>query len=191
MRTDYDQYDGRPGGLSPPPDPHRDHMRGSPNAPVQLVEYGDFQCPYCGMAHPVVNAVRAVMGEEMAFTFRHFPLVQIHPLAEPAAESAEAAGAQGRFWEMHDQVFEHQQELSPRSLLLFAAAAGVPDLDRFANELIDHRYAERVREDFESGVRSGVQGTPTFFINGRRHDGAVDLPGLLGAVQSEALRVPH
>ncbi|MCW2587118.1 MAG: oxidoreductase [Frankiales bacterium] len=191
MRTDYEQYEGVPGVLSPPPDPRRDHMQGSPTAPVQLVEYGDFQCPFCARAHPVVKAVQQAMGDEMAFTFRHFPLVQVHPMAEPAAEAAEAAGAQGRFWPMHDQLFTHQPELSPRTLLVCATAAGIEDLDRFAAELADRRYAVRVLDDFESGVRSGVQGTPTFFVNGLRHEGAADAAGLLGAVQAAALRVPH
>jgi protein-disulfide isomerase len=191
MTTRYDQYDGRPGILSPPPDPHRDHMQGSPHAPVQLVEYGDYQCPFCAAAHPTVKAVQKVMGDEMAFTYRHFPLVEIHPMAEPAAEAAEAAGSQGRFWPMHDQLFAHQQELDGRALLLCATAAGIPDLERFVTELTDHRHAVRVRDDLESGIRSGVNGTPTFFINGARHAGLPDLPSLLGAVQAEALRVPH
>jgi protein-disulfide isomerase len=186
MRTDFADYAGTAGALAVPADPERDHVQGSLQAPVLLVEYGDFQCPFCGQAHVVVKALQKAMGDEMAFVFRHFPLVEIHPMAEPAAEGAEAAAAQGRFWDMHDELFEHQEALTPTSLPLFAARAGVPDLDRWAEALTERRYAVRVREDFESGVRSGVNGTPTFFINGVRHEGAFDLPTLLSAVHAAA-----
>ncbi|MCW2601189.1 MAG: oxidoreductase [Frankiales bacterium] len=189
MRTDYNDYDEKSGNVSPPPDPTRDHIQGPSDAPVQLVEYGDYQCPFCGQAHPIVKAVQRAMGDQMAFAFRHFPLVQIHPMAEPAAEAAEAAGAQGRFWQMHDEIYEHQRELSVPGLLVMAAAADVPELDRVATDLAERRFAAKVLEDFETGVRSGVPGTPSFFINGRRHHATFDLPTLLGAVQSELLRV--
>ncbi|MCW2725540.1 MAG: hypothetical protein JWN35_2461 [Frankiales bacterium] len=185
MRTGYEQYDNAPGALAMPVDPRRDHIQGSLEAPVVMVEYGDFQCPFCGAAHPVVKALQATMGEEMAFVFRHFPLVQVHPMAEPAAEAAEAAGAQGSFWPMHDLLFTHQEELSAPTLLQCAAAAGVPDLDRFVMELSERTWAPRVREDFESGVRSGVNGTPSFFLNGRRHEGSYDYPTMLAALRAE------
>jgi NhaA family Na+:H+ antiporter len=188
MSTRYEQYQGVVGILDPPVDPNRDHVQGSLDAAVVMVEYGDFQCPFCGAAHVVVKALQETMRDEMAFAFRHFPLVQVHPMAEPAAEAAEAAGAQGRFWPMHDLLFAHQDELSAQTLLQCAAAAGVPDLDRFVMELSERRWAPRVREDFESGVRSGVNGTPTFFLNGRRHEGAFDYPTLLAALQAEAAR---
>ncbi|MBV9959405.1 MAG: thioredoxin domain-containing protein [Acidobacteria bacterium] len=160
----------------------RDHVQGSPDAAVTLVEYGDFECPHCGAAHLVVKQIQKTLGDQLRFVFRHFPLAQIHPHAERAAEAAEAAGAQGRFWQMHDLLFEHQQSLSDRHLLLYAEAIDL-DTDRFARELAEHVYQPRVREDFMSGVRSGVNGTPTFFINGARHDGLYDVSSLLDAIQ--------
>jgi protein-disulfide isomerase len=174
--------------LAVPVSPQRDHIRGPDNAPAVLLEYGDYQCPYCGAAHPIVNAVRQEMGNDLQFVFRHFPLITVHPLAEPAAEAAEAAGAQGKFWEMHDMLYENQDQLdSPASLLQLATAIGL-DTEQFVDELRGHVHAGKVRDDLLSGVRSGVQGTPTFFINGRRHDGSWDLPSLLGAVQAAAAR---
>ena len=146
-----------------------------------LVEYGDYECPYCGAAHPVVTEVKRRLGDQLCLVYRHFPLARVHPHAERAAEAAEAAGAQGRFWPMHDMLFEHQDALDDRSLLAYAVALGL-DADRFARELSDGVHMPRVREDFASGVRSGVNGTPTFFINGWRHDGAADLPTLLAAI---------
>jgi protein-disulfide isomerase len=169
-----------------PPIGERDHVIGPPNAPVTLVEYGDYECPYCGAAHPVVTAVRRRLGKGLRFAFRHFPLTRIHPHAEHAAEAAEAAGAQGKFWQMHDLLFEHQDALEDEDLLLYAASIGL-DLERFASELENGLYAARVREDFLSGVRSGVNGTPTFFINGRRHEGAFDLQTLLAAIAAAAV----
>jgi protein-disulfide isomerase len=163
----------------------RDHIRGPMDAPVTLVEYGDYQCPYCGMAHPIVNAVREAMGPDLRFVFRNFPLTTIHPFAEGAAEAAEAAGAQGRFWEMHDWLFEHQDSLAPDDLVAAAAKLRL-DVDRFTADLVEHRFAPRVREDFMSGVRSGVNGTPTFFINGVRHDGEWDYDSLLDALREAA-----
>jgi protein-disulfide isomerase len=171
--------------LAAPVSPERDHIRGPPNAAVTLLEYGDYQCPFCGAAHLIVAEVRRQMGDTLQFVFRHFPLTTVHPMAEPAAEAAEAAGAQGKFWAMHDTLYENQDQLSPASLLAFAAAIGL-DVDRLAHELERHIHFGKVRNDFLSGVRSGVRGTPTFFINGRRHDGAWDLPNLLAAVQAAA-----
>jgi protein-disulfide isomerase len=169
-----------------PPVSERDHVIGTRTAPVTLVEYGDYECPYCGAAHPVVKEVRRRLGSGLRFAFRHFPLTRVHPHAEHAAEAAEAAGAQGKFWPMHDLLFEHQNALDDEDLLVYAASLGL-DLDRFASELELGVHAPRVREDFLSGVRSGVNGTPTFFINGRRHEGASDVQTLLAAIAAVAL----
>jgi protein-disulfide isomerase len=155
--------------LTPPVGPS-DHARGPADAPVTLVEYGDYECPHCGAAHPVVQLAMRQLGDQLRFVYRHFPLAEIHPHAEPAAEAAEAAGAQGRFWAMHDALFEHQHALQAQNL---AALAMELDLDaaRFSRELLAHAHLNAVREDFLSGVRSGVNGTPTFFVNGVRYDG--------------------
>ena len=167
--------------LKPPVGP-KDHMQGPPDAPVTLVEYGDYECPYCGEAYPVVKALQERLGDQMCFVFRNFPLTQVHPHAEEAAEAAEAAGAQGKFWEMHDLLYENQDALEPEDLVQYARALKL-DLKRFVLEMREHVYVERVREDFRSGVRSGVNGTPTFFINGARHNGPFDLVSLLAAIE--------
>ncbi len=163
----------------------RDHVRGPAVARYTLLEYGDFECPYCGAAHRVVEQLLAMMGEEITFAFRHFPLSQVHPHAQQAAEAAEAAGAQGRFWEMHDMLFEHQDRLGAQDLLGYAAALRL-DLRRFALELEQRVHAPRVREDFMSGIRSGVNGTPTFFVNGVRHNGGWDFGSLVEALRETA-----
>ena len=164
----------------------RDHVQGPAGAPVTLVEYGDFECPHCGAAYVILKEIREVMGDELRFVFRHFPLTQIHPHAESAAEASEAAGAQGKFWEMHDLLFENQQTLDPPHLAAFAEQLDLDAL-KFVRELHEGRYRERVREDFMSGVRSGVNGTPTFFINGVRYNGSWDLLPLLEALQSSGV----
>jgi protein-disulfide isomerase len=168
--------------LATPVSAQRDHVRGSASAAVTLVEYGDYECPYCGEAHPVVQELLAQQGEHVLFVFRNFPLSQMHPHAEHAAEAAEAAGAQRRFWEMHDLLYERQDALEDDDLLSYAAEIALGDVGRFQVELARHTHAARVREDFMGGVRSGVNGTPTFFINGRRHDGPFDLRTLTEAV---------
>jgi protein-disulfide isomerase len=160
-----------------------DHIQGPKDAPVTLIEYGDFQCPYCGMAYPVVKQVQGRMGESMCFVFRHFPLTEVHPFAEGAAEAAEAAEEQGKFWEMHDTLYENQNTLAPEDLVSYAQQLRL-DVPRFITDLKTHAHAKRIREDFLSGVRSGVNGTPTFFINGVRHDGASDFETLLAAVRA-------
>lgn len=160
----------------------RDHVQGPANAPVTLVEYGDYQCPYCGQAYPIVKAVQKAMGARLRFVFRNFPLSELHPNAENAAEAAEAAGEQGKFWEMHDTLFEHQKALRPSDLAAYAADLGL-DSDRLAGELKSHAHADRVREDFLSGVRSGVNGTPTFYINGKRYDGSWYREDLIAAIE--------
>jgi protein-disulfide isomerase len=170
--------------LKPPVGPH-DHVQGPAEAPVTLVEYGDYECPYCGEAYPVVKALQKRLGDQMRFVFRNFPLAQAHPHAEHAAEAAEAAGAQGKFWEMHDLLYENQDALEDEDLVRYARALHL-DVPRFVKEMESGAYLERVREDFRSGVRSGVNGTPTFFINGARHDGPFDLVSLLAAIEEEA-----
>jgi protein-disulfide isomerase len=169
--------------LTPPVGPG-DHARGPADAPVTLVEYGDYECPHCGAAHPVVQLALRQLGDQLRFVYRHFPLAEIHPNAEPAAEAAESAGAQGRFWAMHDALFEHQSALQPRDLAALAMALGL-DAARLARELLAHTHLNAVREDFLGGVRSGVNGTPTFFINGVRYDGDWRDPvGFVGTLQA-------
>jgi protein-disulfide isomerase len=158
------------GGLTPPVT-ERDHVLGDEAAPVTLVEYGDFECPYCGMAHPIVQAAQENLGSDLRLVFRHFPLAESHPHARLAAQAAEAAAAQGHFWEMHDMLFEHQDALEAEDLLGYAKSIGL-DVARFASELKAGTYEKRVRDDFRSGVKSGVNGTPTFFVNGDRYDGS-------------------
>ena len=170
--------------LMPPVRPE-DHVQGRADAAVTLVEYGDFECPSCGMAHPIVSAVQRRMGDALRFVFRHFPLSQIHPHAEHAAEVAEAAGERGRFWPMHDMLYENQQALDDPHLLAYAAELGL-DPASIEPALRSHAFAPRVQADFLSGVRSGVNGTPTFFINGVRHDGAWDENNLLAALKLAA-----
>jgi protein-disulfide isomerase len=160
----------------------RDHVRGPADAPVTLVEYGDYQCPFCGRVHPMIKKLIGQLGDRVRFCFRHFPLTTVHPLAQQAAEAAEAAGAQGRFWEMHDLLFGHQDGLGGVFLVRDATDLGL-DRERFQRELASHAHAARVREHFMSGVRSGVNGTPTFFLNDVRYDGPHDLGAMLGAAE--------
>jgi protein-disulfide isomerase len=161
----------------------RDHAQGTPDAAVTLVEYGDYECPHCGRAYPIVKAIQARLGSGLRFVFRNFPLKEIHPHAGHAAEVAEAAAAQGKFWEMHDRIFEHQRTLGDLHLLEFAAELNL-DVERVKGELASHTHEARVREDFLSGIRSGVNGTPTFFINGIRHDGPWDADTLERALRA-------
>jgi protein-disulfide isomerase len=171
--------------LTTPASEDRDHIQGPADAPVTLVEYGDYQCPYCGAAHPIVQEVQARMGNRLRFVFRNFPISTSHPRAEQAAEAAEAAAAQGRFWPMHDLIFENQKRLRDRDLRDYAEQVGL-DLERFDAELAEHVHATRVHEDFMNGVRSGVNGTPTFFVNGARHDDSYDVETLLAALERAA-----
>ena len=160
----------------------RDHIRGPMDAPLTLLEYGDYECPYCGAAYPIAEEVRERLGPRLRFVYRHFPLTNVHPHAEPAAEAAEVAGAQGHFWDMHDRLFQNQDTLESEDLVAHADALGL-DVERFVDELANGVQAPRVRQDFLSGVRSGVNGTPTFYINDVRHDGSYDLASLLGALE--------
>lgn len=164
-----------------PPVTERDHIQGPADAPVTLVEYGDFECPDCGRAYPIVKEIQRRMGEQLRFVYRHYPLPQ-HPHAVHAAEAAEAAGAQGKFWEMHDTLFEHQRALEDEHLLQYAQQLGL-DVKRFERELKSHTYEERIAEDVESGDISGVFGTPTFYINEQRYEDSYDLKTMLGALQ--------
>jgi protein-disulfide isomerase len=161
-----------------------EQVEGPATAPVTLVEYGDYECPSCGQAYPVVKELQRRLGSQLRFVFRNFPLATAHPHAEHAAEAAEAAASQGQFWAMHDRLFENQNALDDEHLVQYAVALGL-DESRFVNELAGHVHAARVREDFMGGVRSGVNGTPTFFINGVRHDNSFALDTLLGAIEEE------
>jgi protein-disulfide isomerase len=163
-----------------------DHQRGPADAPVTLVEYGDFQCPYCGRAFGILEQVTERLGDSMRLVFRNFPLTEVHESAEQAAEAAEAAASRGKFWEMHDLLFRHQNDgadpLGLASLGRYAALLGF-SAQEVVDEVESHRFLEHVREDFMSGVRSGVNGTPTFFINGERYDGPVEVESLVAALE--------
>ena len=166
-------------------DDDRDHIQGPAGAAVTLVEYGDYECPYCGAAYPIVKELQARMGDRLRFVFRNFPITTSHPHAEQAAEAAEAAAAQSRFWEMHDLLYENQRRLRDQDLHAYAEQLGL-EVDRFDKDLAEHVHAPRVREDFMSGVRSGVNGTPSFYVNGARHDDSYDLDTLLAALERAA-----
>ena len=172
--------------LAVPVDPERDHLRGPAEAPVTVVEYGDFECPYCGRAEPVVRELLADFGD-VRYVWRHLPLSDVHPNAELAAEASEAAAAQGAFWEMHDLLLDHQGELLPRDLHAYAQQLEL-DPDRFRDDLQRHAHAPHIEEDVDSADISGVTGTPTFFVNERRHDGAYDIETLSAAVKAAGAR---
>jgi Na+/H+ antiporter NhaA len=167
-------------------DPERDHIRGSADARVTLVEYGDFECPYCGRAESVIRELLSDFGD-VRYVWRHLPLADVHPHAQRAAEAAEAAAEQGAFWEMHDLLFQHQDALRPSDLEGYARSLGL-DAERFDEELRTHDYAARVADDVDSADLSGVSGTPTFFVNGRRHYGAYDIAGLSASVRAAKAR---
>jgi Na+/H+ antiporter NhaA len=167
--------------LADPVDPEHDHLRGPEVAPVTLVEYGDFECPYCGRAEPVVRELLADFGD-ITYVWRHLPLNDVHPRAQLAAEASEAAAAQGTFWEMHDLLLDHQDALRPKDLIGYAGELGL-DVERFTEDLRRHAGAARVARDVDSADLSGVSGTPTFFVNGRRHHGAYDIETLSAAVR--------
>lgn len=147
-----------------------DHVYGNINAAVELVEYGDYECPFCGRAYPIVKAIQEKLGADLKFVFRNFPLRKIHPNAYPAAVATEAAARQGKFWEMHDIVFENQRKLDPESILHLANSIGL-DMERFQEDILDETLMLKARKDFESGMRSGVNRTPTFFVNGKKFNG--------------------
>jgi protein-disulfide isomerase len=166
-----------------------DHVQGDLAAECSLVEYGDYQCPSCGLAYPIVKRLQKHFGKHLSFVFRNFPLSQMHPWAEPAAEVAEFSGDHGKFWEMHDLLYENQESLGNA---LFLKLADTLDLSssQLQTAIAKHAYQARVRADFAGGVRSGVNGTPTFFIDGQRHDGSFDFDSLSNATE-RALKTPH
>ena len=168
-------------------DPERDHVRGSDDAPVTLVEYGDYQCSYCGQAEVVIRELLDSFGDDLRYVWRQLPLNDVHEYTQGAAEAAEAAGAQGNFWGMHDKLLDHQDALTPADLRRYAEELGL-DVDRFWDDLVRRRHAARVEEDVASADASGVAGTPSFFINGRRHPGAYDVDTLTRAVRSARWR---
>jgi protein-disulfide isomerase len=173
--------------LATPVDPERDHIRGPMDAPVTLVEYGDFQCPYCGRAESIVRELLADFGD-LRYVWRHLPLNDVHNYAQQAAEASEAAAEQGKFWEMSDLLLTHQEALTVRDLIGYAAELGL-DVDKFRDFLRKRRGTGRIAEDVESADASSVAGTPTFFINGRRHYGAYDVDTLSAEVRAARSRV--
>jgi Na+:H+ antiporter, NhaA family len=170
-------------GTIPAVQPARDHVRGAVDGRVTLVEYGDFQCPYCGDAYPIVMTLLEEF-DWLRFVFRHMPLADLHPRAPAAAEAAEAAAAQERFWDMHDRLFEHQHELADEELRGHAAALRL-DVERFDRELREGAHRERVEEDLRSGGQSGIPSTPGFFVNGALHTGSPTEPDLRRAIEAE------
>jgi protein-disulfide isomerase len=164
-----------------------DWASGPADAPVTLLEYADFECPFCGQAFQELERLEHLAADRVRFVFRHFPLSQMHPHAPLAAEAAEAAGAQGRFWEMHHKLFMNQQNLTPSALLTYAEDLGL-DASRFARDLSERRFLPKVRRDFMEGVRSGVNGTPTFFINGERWNGPYTAEALLAGIEGRPIR---
>ena len=164
-----------------PPVSKRDHTIGPSNAEVVMVEYGDFECPYCAAAEPVFRALRETLSDSLLFAYRHFPLAEAHPHALHAAEAAEAAGAQGKFWEMHDAIYQQQSELGSDLLHQLAVKLKL-NIEQFESDLDARRYRPRVKRDFMGGMRSGVASTPAFFINGKRYEGALDRASLMSAV---------
>ena len=169
--------------LSLPVSSNRDHIQGPSTAPVTLLEYGDYECPYCGQAYPIIKQLQKRLGNKLRFVFRNFPITQIHPHAQHAAEAAEAAASQNKFWQMHDCIYENQHALEDRHLEKYASNLGL-DLVKFKKDMIKHTYADRIRQDFLSGVHSGVNGTPTFYIDGIRYNNSWDLETLLETLGS-------
>src|SRR5712664_3968596 len=169
-----------------PVDPSRDHIQGDPKALLTLVEYGDYQCPFCGAAYPEVKKAQKELGAKLRFVFRNFPLTNVHEFAMNAAETAEAAATQGKFWEMHDFLYEHQRTLGDQSVALgYAKKLGL-DTQRFEREIAQHVNQKRIKEDFSGGVRSGVNGTPTFYVNGVRHDGPAEAEALVESLKAKS-----
>jgi protein-disulfide isomerase len=172
--------------LSPPVSAH-DHVQGRAKASLMLVEYGDYQCPYCGAAYPVVKQLQKALGEKLCFVFRNFPLTQSHPYALSAAEAAEAAGLLGKFWEMHDLIYENQEYLEPDVLPAWAEQLGL-DLGEFGAAMERPEVIKRIKDDRTSGIHSGVNGTPCFFINETRYDGAAEYEELRAALEEQIVK---
>lgn len=169
-----DRIEGEIKRLTTPVNIGSDHIRGSVNAPVNIVEYGDYECPYTGMAYPIMKEIVRQFGDKIYFVFRNFPLKEIHPHAQNAAEAAEVAAAQNKFWEMHDYLFEHQKTLDHNHILEYAQKVGL-DIERFKKDMSGHVYASLIEESIKTGINSGVEGTPTFYINGVRYEESWDL----------------
>src|SRR3982751_6320234 len=164
--------------LSLPINRNRDYIKGPDTALITLVEYGDYECPYCGQAYPIIKQIQDYFGENLRFVFRNFPLTQVYPHAQRAAEAAEAAAAQNKFWNMHDYLYEHQQALDDKHLEKYAKIVGL-DSERFDEDMNNHVHVIRIREDFLNGIQSGVNGTPSFYINETRYDGSWDFDTLV------------
>lgn len=160
----------------------RDHVQGLLTAPIMLVQYGDYQCPHCAETHSIIQALQQQLGEQLCFVYRHFPCHDIHPDAQHAAEAAEAAGSQGKFWEMHDCLYANRQALSNGHLVEYAIALNL-DFDQFLREVTGDVHVEHIKEDFESGKASGITTTPAFFINGFRYSNTLDQYALLGVIE--------
>jgi protein-disulfide isomerase len=175
-----------PPKLVVPVDPSRDHTQGDPKTILTLVEYGDYQCPFCGAAYPEVKKVQKELGPKLRFVFRNFPLTNVHEFAMDAAETAESASAQGKFWEMHDFLYEHQRTLGDHSVALgYAKKIGL-DTQKLEREISQHIYQKRIKDDFMGGVRSGVNGTPTFYVNGVRHDGPAESEAIIKSLTAKS-----
>lgn len=165
-----------------------DHMFGNPSAPIELVEYGDYECPYCGRAYPIVKDIQQKLGHQLKFIFRNFPLAKVHSHALTAAVATEAAGLQNKFWGMHDLLFENQKSLDTENLFRFADMLHL-DIERFDNDLRQTALIEKVERDFESGLRSGVNQTPTFFVNGEKYGGMFAGDQLLHYLQNQLTQI--
>ncbi len=161
----------------------KDHVQGNANAPIELLEYGDYQCPHCGHAYPIIKSIQKKMGAKLKFVFRNFPLAEVHPNAVHAAVSSEAAALQNKFWEMHDHLFEYQSRLDDKSLVKYAGQLKL-NVEQFETDFENPELIQKVDADFESGVRSGVNGTPSFFINGEKYDDSWDEETLLTYLES-------
>ena len=184
FKSSTDEFDEDSPRLTIPVLAERDHVQGSINAPLTLVEYGDYQCPYCGAAYPEVKKVQKRLGSKLRFVFRNFPITSSHEFAERAAEIAEGSAAGGKFWEMHDFLYEHQDLLGDVDAILeFASSLGL-DAASMREEIANHTYLARIKEDFNGGIRSGVNGTPTFFINGTRYNGLPAANELIAMLES-------
>jgi len=167
-----------------PPVSARDHIQGNSDAAIELVEYGDYQCPYCGRAYPIIKLIQQRFGDNLKFVFRKFPLSEIHPQAKKAAVAAEAADKQNKFWQMHDIIFENQQQLHQSALMEYAKLIGL-DVEQFKDDLTNDELVKRVEDDLESGLRSGVNGTPGFFINGKKYDDSWDEDSLEAYIKAK------
>jgi protein-disulfide isomerase len=167
--------------LTPPINQH-DHIQGLGDAPITLLEYGDYQCPHCAAAYPIIKEIQKIFSKKLRFAFRNFPLANIHEFAIPAALAAEAAGRQDKYWEMHDFIFEHQAKLSKLAFIEFAQMLKL-NIAHFKMDFQDKKLEQKIEEDFESGVRSGVNGTPSFYINQHKYDGSYDFGSMAETIK--------